>query len=109
MVFKNCMESIYKNDDKNVEKLISLILIVFLVDNKNPVEYIHSAKFLLESIQLVSKSNVKDPNILNIKKTLAAIAEVNSAEYNKTERQNTKVAITKAIFQYFVLMIQISK
>ena len=109
IVFKNCMDSIYKNDDKNVEKLVSLILIVFLVDNRNPVENIHSAKFLLESIQIISKSNVKEPNILNIKKTLADIAETNSAEYNKTERQNTKVAITKAIFQYFVLMIQISK
>lgn len=109
IVFKNCMNSVYKNDDTNIQKLVALILIVFLVDGKNKVEDIHSAKFLLDSIQLISKSNVKEPNILNIKKTLAEIAEINSAEYNKTERQNTKIAITRAIFQYFILMIQISK
>jgi len=109
LVFKNCMDSTYKNSDKQIEKLVTLILIVFLVDGKHAIEEIHSAKFLLNSLQLVSKSNVKDPNILNIKKVLAEIAEENSAEYNKTERQNTKVAITKAIFQYFILMIQTVK
>ena len=106
VTFKNAVISVYKNETESIRKLISLILMIFLVDEKKRAENIHSADFMLVSLNAFSKSNTQEPNVINMKKTLDELLERNSAEFNKTERLATKNSYRRGLFQYFVMLIQ---
>ena len=94
--------------DKNsreMERFIESILFLYLYDGKKTLSDINSKQFIAFALQLFKKTNSKNENIQNIKKTLDKWGE-ESGIYGKFSRLATRVDYTKAIYLYFVTSIQ---
>ena len=102
---QSALISIKKIEGKNIKKLISLILQVYLKDNKNSINSVGSKKFFSYVYEVYSKSNTKDKTVLDIKDILDVFLNKHSNKYSKTERAATKGAYRKALYLYFVLII----
>jgi len=95
-------------DKKNheVKDFIVLILQMYLITGKNEVKSISSKKFILECINTYSKSNTVDKTVLQIKSILDKWLIDCSEKYVKTNRVASKSNFRKAIFFYFIFIIQ---
>jgi hypothetical protein len=93
-----------KNSD-SMKRFIESILFLYLYEEKHTYEEINTKAFLSYALALFKKTNSKDMNITNIKKTLDEWG-TESGIYSKFSRLATRVDYTRAIYLYFILSIQ---
>jgi hypothetical protein len=100
------LTQIKKNQDPRVKELISYILQIFIIDEKNDTKEIASQKFLNSCLLIYNKSNTVNPAVIRIKDILNEWLTEYNIRYNQTERLTTKINFRKALFIYFVFVIQ---
>ena len=88
-----------------IQKFVSSILFIYLYDENHEINEINSKQFLLWAEELFRKTNSNNPNIKNIKDTLEKWAK-ETGVHDKFKRLASRVNYKKAIFFYFILMIQ---
>ena len=76
------------------------------MDPENTVQSIKSMKFFNYADELYKKSNTKDESIVRIKDILDKFLNNYCPIYIKTNRIATKISFRRAIYLYFVLIIQ---
>lgn len=106
MILKTALQNIIRNKTKDVDKLVILILQMYIIGTDNEPKTIKSTKYIAECINAYSKSNTNDQVIIDMKKLLDEWLNDSSDMYLKTERVATKSSFRRAIFLYFVFMIQ---
>ena len=99
------IESIKEKETTRVNNLIGTILRVYLNNKNNPFESIASNRFIPYCIQVYSKSNTKDEDILELKKILDYFLHNHCNRYSDTEREATRVSYRKALYVYFLMHI----
>ena len=92
-------------EDKRVTDLIRYILKIFFSNKANSLEAAKSRKFIQYLNQIYSKSNIRDEDVIAMKKLLDDFLSKYCDRYISTEREATKVMYRKALFYYFVLLI----
>lgn len=102
---KLALENIKDNEMDKIRLLILSIVQMYIYNNKNSIKEIGSKKFFAYMVSAYSKSNSKNEISLNIKKTLDLFLTQYCNRYSNTEREATKVMYRKALFIYFVLLI----
>ena len=103
---KSALDSIIKNENRDIREIIILILQQYLVVEKHNPQTIGTKEFISVCMSVYSKSNTIDENVLRIKDILDKWLNDNSEKYTKTERVATKSNFRKAIFLFFVFTIQ---
>ena len=103
---RNAINNIISEKDQEVKELLLLILQLYLEDGENPPESIRSKKFIAFSLEVYTKSNTSDQSIIRIKELLDKWLTECSVNYIKTERVATKNSFRKALYLYFILVIQ---
>lgn len=88
-----------------MQSFIESILFIYLYDEKHTFADINSRQFLAFALNLFKKTNSKNENVQNIKKTLD-LWGTDSGIYGKFTRLATRVDYTKGIFLYYILSIQ---
>jgi hypothetical protein len=91
---------------EELEGLIQKIIKIFLIDNKKKIEQIQSQTFFILTYDVFNKSNIKNEDIIFVKKKFEEILKISSRKFVETKRDATKQAFRKAIILYFVLLIQ---
>lgn len=99
------LDDIKENETENVNKLIGNILRVYLNNKNNTFESIASNRFISYCLQIYSKSNSKDPDILSLKKLLDYFLVNHCNRYSETEREATRGSYRKALYVYFLMHI----
>jgi len=105
---KTALYNIMDKKNHEIREFVVLILQMYLVDGHNDMDTIKSKKFVVECIGAYSKSNTVNKTILRMKKILDKWLIDCSDRYVKTERIATKSNFRRAIFMYFMFMIQVS-
>jgi hypothetical protein len=100
------VENITKNETIHLKNIVTLLLTIFLSDNRQQEEDICSSKFILISLNTYSKSNTNEKNVLELKKVLEILLKKNSNLYTKTQRVATKINLKKAFFLYIASQVQ---
>lgn len=90
---------------ENIQKFIESVLFLYLYDENKDPEDINSKHFLLWSEELFRKTNSNNANIKRIKETLDYWAE-ETGVHERFKRIASRVNYKKAIFFYFILIIQ---
>jgi hypothetical protein len=103
---KTALYNIIAKKSLEIKDFITLILQIYLIDEKKPAESITSTMFAYTCIETYSKSNTVNPSILKMKEILDKWLTDCSDKYIKTERVATKSNFRRAIYFYFVFMIQ---
>ena len=88
-----------------IEKFLESILFLWLYDEKKTKKEINTSEFLIWASQLFRKTNSNNDNIARIKDTLNKWGDL-SGLHKKFTREASRVNYKKAIFFYFILMIQ---
>lgn len=88
-----------------ITKLINAILFEFLYTDKHGDKQINSELFLGWSLQLFKRTNSSNPNIVTIKNVLNEWSESTGID-SKYNREASRIAYRKAIFLYFIFLIQ---
>lgn len=102
---RKALVSIKNNERSNVHLIILSIIQYYLKDPKNTLDSIGSQKFFVYCLSAYTKSNTKDTAILNIKDILDKFLKNHCDKYNQTDREATKSNYRKALYLYFVLLI----
>ena len=102
----NCINTLNDNIDEDVQKLMILIIQLFLMDGSYTEKDIKSWNFITYSFNVYKKSNTNDESIIEIKKVLDRILTKYSPNYIKTNRIATKIQFRRALFMYIILIIQ---
>lgn len=97
-----------KNESERIKSLCESILYLFLFDGKNRVEDLPGNTFLQFCLEVYKKSNTTDENIIKIKSILDDWIKEYSVAYKNTQRVATLNSFRRAIYTFFVLMIQTS-
>ena len=105
-VLRSALVNIIDQKNQEIRKLVTLILQVYLINGENDPRTINSSKFREFCLQLYIKSNTNDKDIIEIKKILDEWLIDCSPAYLKTERVATKNNFRKAVYLYFVFIIQ---
>ena len=93
------------SEEKYIVRFVQAILFLFLyTDQKKEVD-INSSYFLVWAAECFRRTNANDVNVVTIKQNLDRWAE-NTGVYDRYRREASRVAYKKAIFFYFILMIQ---
>ena len=93
------------SEEKYIVRFVQAILFLFLyTDQKKEVD-INSSYFLVWAAECFRRTNANDVNVVTIKQNLDRWAE-NTGVYERYRREASRVAYKKAIFFYFILMIQ---
>lgn len=104
----NAIDALRDNENKKVIKMINLIINLYLKEgNSNTIDSIKNTKlFLGTCLKTYSKSNLKDEELLELKKLLDEFMMKYCDKYSDTEKRlATKVSYRKALFIYMVLFI----
>lgn len=102
---KTAVYNIVGKKGNEIKKFITLILQMYLVNEKKSIESISSKQFIITCLKAYTKSNTVDPVIIEMKEILDRWLNDCSDQYIKTNRVATKGQFRKTIFLYFVLMI----
>lgn len=101
---KNIMESIF-SDNKNLDsirRVINILICDFM--RHYPGKSVSSVEFISHSIK--AKPNIKDPYIIELKKTILGWLDENSEQYRKRKsRPSTQMSYYRAVLLYLVLVI----
>lgn len=108
-VMRTALENIKDNEMENVRLLILSMIQLYIYNNTNSLREVGSQKFFTYMVSAYSKSNSKNDISLNIKLTLDKFLTQYCNRYSNTEREATKVNYRKALYIYFVLLINHSK
>jgi hypothetical protein len=108
-VMKQALENIKDNEMESIRLLILAMIQLYISNEKNSIREIGSQKFFTWMVSAYSKSNSKNETSLTIKNTLDKFLMQYCNRYSNTEREATKVIYRKALFIYFVLLINHSK
>ena len=101
---KNYMTNIIDNSNE-LGMLIDSIVFAYINDGYK-TDTIHSTNFLINCLQIYKRSNSTDPNIINMKSVLDDLIKKYTSVLTKTSRQATINNFRRALFIYFVLVIQ---
>lgn len=96
---------ITEEQNNDIKRFIEAILFLWLYDEKKTKKEINSSEFLIWSSQLFRKTNSNNENIARIKDTLNKWGDI-SGLHKKFTREASRVNYKKAIFFYFILVIQ---
>lgn len=96
---------IIDKNTKSIEKFIQSILFLYLYTEHKTIRDIHSSYFLTWASQIFRKTNSTDDNIACIRETLDTWAN-ESGITDKFKRVASLSCYKKAIFWYFILVIQ---
>lgn len=91
--------------NKDVEELISSMLLIYLFDLKRKPETIRSASFLTNMMFVFSKMTKQDANLNKIREIIEMFVYKTSI-VKKTKRQPTINAYKKALYMYILFFIQ---
>ena len=97
-----------KNESERIKSLCESILYLFLFGGENRVEDLPGNTFLKFCLDVYKKSNTTDENIIKIKSILDDWIKEYSVAYKNTQRVATLNSFRRAIYTFFVLMIQTS-
>ena len=100
------LQDIVNTKNQDINKLITLILQIYLSEEGNTAKSIGSKKFIDHCLQIYVKSNTNDKLIIDMKDILDKWLTECSPMYVKTNRVATKNNLRKACFLYFVLSIE---
>lgn len=101
---KNVIITITTEKTLELKELYRLILSLYLGTGKNREDY--GIKFINYCVEIYSKSNTNDKDIMRIKEILDKwLMELNT-KYAQTEREAFKSGFRKSIYLYFVFLIQ---
>lgn len=103
---KSAIHNIIQHESQNIKIFNTKILQEYLVVLGNEVYSIGSTKFINECDKMYSKSNTNNENIIVIKEILDRWLSQNCEKYIKVERAATKSSFRRAVFLYFVFVIQ---
>ena len=95
-----------KENAREIRKVISDILSIYLSFDSNSAIEIHSNKFILECLRIYKKSNTTNKSIIEIKKMLDIWLRRYSDRYKKSNRVATLNSFRKALYTFFVFTIQ---
>ena len=95
-----------KNNNKDIKRVISDILVLFLTSSQNTAAEIRSNKFIIEALQIYKKANTSDKNINEIKSYLDKRLAAYSERYKKSNRVATLNSFRRALYTFFVFTIQ---
>ena len=95
-----------KNNAREIRKVITDILSIYLSFDSNSAIEIHSNKFILECLKIYKKSNTTNKSIIEIKKMLDIWLQRYSDRYKKSNRVATLNSFRKALYTFFVFTIQ---
>ena len=98
------MSTIIANSDE-IGTLVESIIFAYLGEGFS-TESIHSTNFLINCLQIYKRSNSTDPNIINMKRCLDTMIQKYTNVLSKTSRQATINNFRRALYIYFVLIIQ---
>lgn len=98
------IEEIRDKESDNVLQLIRYILQIYFSNPSNTLESLKTKQFVSYCLSLYSKSNIKDDNVIALKKLLDFFLNSYCNRYSDTEREATKVNYRKSLYIYFVLM-----
>ena len=105
-ITRSTIESIINNENQDITDLVTIILQQFLINDKKTPNEINSRYFITFANKLYTRSNTTDKGILRMKEILNEWLIKYSEKYNQTERENTKSNFRKAIYLYFIFIIQ---
>lgn len=100
------MNAIKIANNKDASLLIRYILKIYFNNSQNSLDSAKSKRFMQYMLQIYSKSNIKDEDVIDMKKLLDHFLLNYCERYSNTEREATKVSYRKATFVYFLLHIQ---
>lgn len=103
---ENALKTLKNSDDKDVAELIRRILKIYFSNKHNTFESIKSRNFIPYCLQIYSKSNIKDDDVIQMKKLLDKFLLNYCNRYTDTEREATRISYRKATYIYFLLHIQ---
>lgn len=101
---RNYMSNIIANSDE-IHTLVESIVFAYLAEGFG-TDSIHSTNFLINCLQIYKRSNSTDPNITNMKACLDNMIKRYTNVLSKTSRQATVNNFRRALYIYFVLVIQ---
>jgi len=98
------LENIIENHRKDLERFISLILEIYVMEGNN-IREVSSLKFLTHSLNIY-KTNSTQPKVIEVKEFLDKWIEESSVKYgNRIVRTSTLNSYRKCIFMVFVYTI----
>lgn len=95
-----------KENAKDIRKMISAILVLFISESQNTIDQIRTNKFVLECLKIYKKSNTGNKTIIEIKRLLDKWLSLYSVRYKASNRAATLNNFRKALFSFFVFTIQ---
>lgn len=102
---RNITNYLYDNHDKEAEKMIRLILQIFLFESKKTVDDVKSLDFLTYMRDFYKKQTTSNPNLNDLKKTIEDVME-GSGTNAKIKRAATRNDCKKALLLYMLIFIQ---
>jgi len=103
---QKALQNIIENKNKEIAKIISLIIQLYLDGEGNTPESIASKRFVEYCLEIYVKSNTNDKSILELRALLDNWMKDCSEDYVKTNRMATKNNLRKAFYLYMVFSIQ---
>ena len=106
-VLKKVTKSIQKKtDDTELNVLIASIINEFVVESKHSINLVHSTQFFSFALLTYKKNSAVDSNVKRIKDILTIYLDRTTDFLRKTTREATINNFKRAIYIYFVLIIQ---
>ena len=102
------MKALKNAEDRRVSDLLRRILKIYLSNKANSFESLKSRRMIPYCMQVYSKSNIKDEDVIQMKKLLDEFLMKYCNRYTETEREATRVSYRKAVYVYFLLHLQYS-
>ena len=102
---RNITNYLYDNHDKEAEKMIRLILQIFLFESKKTLDDVKSLDFLTYMRDFYKKQTTSNPNLNDLKKTIEDVME-GSGTNAKIKRVATRNDCKKALLLYMLIFIQ---
>lgn len=103
---ESALKLLKSNDTTNSLELMRRILKIYFSSKTNSFESLKTRAFVPYCLQIYSKSNVKDIDIIEMKKLLDEFLMKYCNRYTDTEREATRISYRKALYLYFLLHIQ---
>lgn len=103
---RSAVLTIKDKKDKEVRELFMLILQLYFENGDHSVESVRSQDFINYCYEIYVKSNTIDKTVIRIKEILDIWLTDCSPQYVKTNRVATKSNFRRALYFYFVFMLQ---
>lgn len=102
------MKALKNAEDRRISDLIRRILKIYLSNKANSFDSLKTRRMIPYCLQIYSKSNIKDQDVIEMKKLLDDFLMKYCNRYTETEREATRISYRKAVYVYFLLHLQSS-